>query len=189
MDNAVEKYFRTTEFEEIEEIYEQEIFELKQFFLSKAPIAKLFKGRLDKLKRLQEAYECVNSSQLQTQHQVVFPTENTNLLESYQAFQTVKNNIKLLLSNELNGRSIAFLVNLLIDLEKQQAQKWFSSELILDESVIVSKEPNPIEILDGIKQYQLQGGQNLEQLKRFENNPPNVLIQEMKRLSLLFKKY
>jgi hypothetical protein len=46
-----------------------------------------------------------------------------------------------------------------------------------------------MEILEGIKIYQQNGGINFHQLKKLENNPPEILIQEMKRLSLLFKKY
>ena len=190
MDELAQRYFKTSDIEEIEELYEQEIFELKQFFLSRAPIAKLFKSRLNKLKKLQEAFECIDSSQIKQDFEFYFPEMNDNLLDSYKAFQETKNKIRLQISNELNGSNIIQLVEILINSEKHNAEHWLCLEVFdEDESVIVSKEPNPIDIQNGIHEYQQTGGKTFEQLKRNENNPPNVLVQEMKRLSLLFKKF
>lgn len=190
MDNIATKYFKTSDIEEIEELYEQEIFELKQFFLSRAPIAKLFKGRLNKLKSLQEAFEAVDSSQTKQKFEFSFPEENSDLLESYKAFQAAKNKVRLQISNELNGANLFQQVQILVDLEKHNAHSWLlHKEIEEDESVVISKEPNPIDILNGIYQYQQLGGKTFSNLKRNENNPPNVLVQEMKRLSLLFKKF
>lgn len=190
MDEIAKNFFKTSDIEEIEELYEQEIFELKQFFLSRAPIAKLFKGRLNKLKKLQDAFELVDSSQVKRDFKFDFPKENDNLLNSYKAFQESKNKIRLQISNELNGSNIFQLVEILVNLEKHNAKHWsVNDDFEEDESVIVSKEPNPIDILNGIYAYQQLEGETFHQLKRNENNPPNVLIQEMKRLSLLFKKF
>ena len=190
MDQIAKNYFKTSDIEEIEELYEQEIFELKQFFLSRAPIAKLFKGRLTKLKKLQDAFELVDSSHVKNVFKFDFPEGNENLLDSYKVFQETKNKIRLQISNELNGSNIFQLVEVLIKLEKHNAESWSVIEdFVEDESVIVSKEPNPIDILNGIYAYQQLQGETFQQLKRNENNPPNVLIQEMKRLSLLFKKF
>ena len=190
MNEAARNYFKTSDQSEIEEIYEQEIFELKKFFLSRAPIAKLFKGRITKLNKLQEAFETVEIKQTPTVFDISFPESSINLLESYTSFQASKNKIRLFISNELNGLNLLMLVQKLIEIEKQHAKEWSLSDKIeLDETVVVSKEPNPIDILNAINEYQQKGNENLEELKRNENNPPNVLIQEMKRLSLLFKKY
>ena len=190
MNEAARNYFKTSDQSEIEEIYEQEIFELKQFFLSRAPIAKLFKGRIAKLNKLQEVFDEINSNQIKADFEISFPENSIYLLDSFTNFQAVKNKIRLLISNELNGYNLLLLVQKLIDLEKEHAKEWsFTDEIELDETVVVSKEPNPIDILNAINEYQQKGNETLKELKRNENNPPNVLIQEMKRLSLLFKKY
>lgn len=190
MNELAINYFKTSDLSEIEELYEQEIFELKQFFLSRAPIAKLFKGRIEKLKKLQEAFEGANSNQAITEFEILFPENAINLVDSYTNFQAAKNKIRLQISNELNGSNLLLLVHKLIDLEKNHAKHWsVLDDIELDETVVVSKEPNPIDILNAINEYQQKGNETLEELKRNENNPPNVLIQEMKRLSLLFKKY
>jgi hypothetical protein len=187
-------YFETSNLEEIAEMYEQEIFEFKQFFLSKAPIYKLFKSRLNKLQVLQDAFDSVISNKESAQDSkafaISFPEENSNLLDSYKAFQSAKNKVRLLISNELYGTNLIQLVAILIDLEKHNARFWLN-ETTVDEadSVVVSKEPNPIDILNGINEYLMEGGKTFQELKQYENNPPNVLIQEMKRLSLLFKKF
>ncbi len=190
MNEVARNYFKTSDQSEIEEIYEQEIFELKQFFLSRAPIAKLFKGRIAKLNKLQAAFEEINSNQIKSDFEISFPENSIYLLDSYTNYQAVKNKIRLLISNELNGVNLIPLVQKLIDLEKDHAKQWsILDDSELDETVVVSKEPNPIDILNAINEYQLKGNKTLEELKRNENNPPIVLIQEMKRLSLLFKKY
>lgn len=171
-------------------MYEQEIFELKQFFLSRAPIAKLFKSRLNKLQLLQTAYDSIHSTEENHPFDFTFPAEENDILESYKAFQATKNQVRLQISNELNGANLFQLIQILIDLEKHNAQSWFiSTELEEADSVVVSKEPNPIEVLNGIQEYLQNGGKTFQELKRNENNPPIVLVQEMKRLSLLFKKF
>lgn len=190
MDELARNYFKTSELEDIKEIYEQEIFELKQFFLSKAPISKLFKGRISKLLKLQEAFERVKSSDAKLEIDFSEPKENSNLLDSYLSFQAAKNNLRLLITNELDGANLIQWVEMLIQLEKHNAKQWYSErELEETDDIIVSKEPNPIDIFEAIKEYQKQGGFTLQQIKDLENNPPNVLVQEMKRLSLLFKKF
>jgi len=190
LETAARNYFKTSDLEEIAETYEQEIFEFKQFFLSKAPIYKLFKSRLNKLQILQSAFDSLHPIQKSVEIDVSFPAEENNILDSYKAFQAAKSKTRLLISNELNGTNLLQLVQILIELEKHNAQFWLISiELEEMDSIVVSKEPNPIDVLNGIKEYQQNGGKTFQQLKRNENNPPIVLVQEMKRLSLLFKKF
>ncbi len=46
-----------------------------------------------------------------------------------------------------------------------------------------------MEILKAIKQFEISNGKTFDDLKKNRNNPPEILISEMKRLSLLFEKY
>jgi hypothetical protein len=171
------------------DLYEGKIFEFKQYFLSKTPIFKLFESKISKLENIGNAYNFLsNSTDEINETKLEYNGSQTEILINYLHFQEKKNSIKTKISNSQNAFELVSWVKNLIELEKINAQDWYS-EVKIDANILVSKEPNPMEILEGIKIYNQNGGQNFNQLKNLENNPPEILIQEMKRLSLLFKKY
>ena len=171
------------------DLYEEKIFEFKQYFLSKTPIFKLFESKLSKLEKIGIAYNLLTNSNVEfNETKLEFNGSQAEILANYLHFQEEKNRIKTKISNSENAIELVSWVKNLLELEKMNAQQWFS-EIEIDANILVSKEPNPMEILEGIKIYQQNGGFNFDQLKKLENNPPEILIQEMKRLSLLFKKY
>jgi len=171
------------------DLYEGKIFEFKQYFLSKTPIFKLFESKISKLENIGNAYNFLsNSTDEINETKLEYNGSQTEILINYLHFQEKKNSIKTKISNSQNAFELVSWVKNLIELEKINAQDWYS-EVKIDANILVSKEPNPMEILEGIKIYNQNGGQNFNQLKKLENNPPEILIQEMKRLSLLFKKY
>lgn len=171
------------------DLYEEKIFEFKQYFLSKTPIFKLFESKLSKLKKIGNAYSLLTNINIEfTETKLEFNGSQIEILANYLHFQEEKNRLKTKMSNSENAFELVSWVKNLLELEKMNAQNWFS-EIEIDANILVSKEPNPMEILEGIKIYQQNSGFNFDQLKKLENNPPEILIQEMKRLSLLFKKY
>jgi hypothetical protein len=182
LDNAFDE-------DDLIDLYEEKIFEFKQYFLSKTPIFKLFESKLSKLEKIGNAYKLLTNSKV-TFHEtkLEFNGSQVEILANYLHFQEEKNRLKTKISNSENAFELVSWVKNLLELEKINAQHWFS-EIEIDANILVSKEPNPMEILEGIKIYQQNGGFNFDQLKKLENNPPEILIQEMKRLSLLFKKY
>lgn len=182
LDNAFDE-------DDLIDLYEEKIFEFKQYFLSKTPIFKLFESKLYKLEKIGNAYILLTNSNVEfTETKLEFNGSQAEILANYLHFQEEKNRIKTKISNSENAFELVSWVKNLLELEKMNAQQWFS-EIEIDANILVSKEPNPMEILEGIKIYQQNGGFNFDQLKKLENNPPEILIQEMKRLSLLFKKY
>lgn len=171
------------------DLYEEKIFEFKQYFLSKTPIFKLFESKLSKLEKIGNAYSLLTNINVEiTETKLEFNDSQTEILANYLHFQEEKNRIKTKISNSDNAFELVSWVKNILELEKMNAEHWFS-EIEIDANILVSKEPNPMEILEGIKIFNQNGGTNFDQLKKLENNPPEILIQEMKRLSLLFKKY
>jgi len=171
------------------DLYEEKIFEFKQYFLTKTPIFKLFESKISKLEKVGNAYNILTNIKVEfNETRLEFKSSQTEILANYLDFQEEKNRIKTKISNSKNAFELVSRVKNLLELEKINAQDW-CSEVKIDANILVSKEPNPMEILEGIKIYSQNGGQNFDQLKKLENNPPEILIQEMKRLSLLFKKY
>ena len=141
------------------------------------------------MEKIGNAYKLLTNSKV-TFHEtkLEFNGSQVEILANYLHFQEEKNRLKTKISNSENAFELVSWVKNLLELEKINAQHWFS-EIEIDANILVSKEPNPMEILEGIKIYQQNGGFNFDQLKKLENNPPEILIQEMKRLSLFFKKY
>lgn len=171
------------------DLYDEKIFDFKQYFLSKTPIFKLFESKLSKLEKIGNAYHLLTNINLEfTETKLEFNSSQPEILANYLHFQEEKNRIKTKISNSENAFELISWVKNLLELEKMNSQHWFS-QLEIDANILVSKEPNPMEILEGIKIFNQNGGTNFDQLKKLENNPPEILIQEMKRLSLLFKKY
>lgn len=171
------------------DLYEEKIFEFKQYFLSKTPIFKLFESKLSKLEKIGIAYNLLTNINVEiTETKLEFNGSQTEILANYLHFQVEKNRMKTKISHSENAFELVSWVKNLLELEKMNAEHWFS-EIEIDANILVSKEPNPMEILEGIKIFNQNGGTNFHQLKKLENNPPEILIQELKRLSLLFKKY
>ena len=168
--------------------YDEQLFEYRKFFLSKAPVSKLFEARIAKMEKLQQAFEILGGTAPQGSIVSHVPlVSQPVILDSYQAFQQAKNRLKTQLSNTRSVPELTAVVRMLVQLEHDNAGFWAAESM--EEDVLVSKEPDPMYLLEAIKQYESQGGKTFAQLKNLENNPPVLLVQEMKRLSLLFKKY
>lgn len=201
-EEALKFFGGTGDPDELQDAYEEQLFEYKQFFLSKAPVSKLFEGRMGKLRKLGDAYGLLadldDNERIVTNpgtdarpSKVNFPLpskEGTFIIEAYKSFQEQKNELKRLISNATSAQELIHLAQSLIHLEKQNAAQW-STALESEDGIIVSREPDPMYLLEAIKTYNKQDGETFAQLKNLENNPPEILIQEMKRLSLLFKKF
>lgn len=184
-------FFQIEDEEDLQDALEEQLFELKKFFLSKAPIAKLYEGRIRKLVKTEEAFLALSAHIQKEEHHSVQAFEMTgfgSILDTYLLFQKHKNDIKRQISNASAAGDLLLLAEALVNLEKANAETWYI-ESADENDIIVSKEPDPMYLLAAIKSYRENGGESFNQLKNLENNPPQLLIQEMKRLSLLFKKY
>lgn len=182
-------FLSLNEDDDLYDVYEEQLFEHRKFFLSKAPVSTLFEGRIARMTKLQEAFEVLGGTvdhQENPMQEAIVPA--TSILETYLAFQKSKNSLKMQLSNAQSVPELAHAARALVKLEHDNAGAWHA-EFPEEETVIVSREPDPMYLLESIKQYAEQGGKTFAQLKNQENNPPALLVQEMKRLSLLFKKY
>ena len=186
-------YFKSSDEEEIEEIYEEKLFEYKKFFLSKVPVDKLFRGRISQLVQLQAAYTAAMASD---EKKIAFTLSEFSLLPEqydllsvfFSAYQKVKNELKQKISRSSQANELIVLAEALVSLEKEYAKAWYS-EIVTDESVIVSKEPDPMYLLESIRRFEESGGKTIDDLKKSGAEAPGLLFNEMKRLSLLYKKF
>lgn len=176
--------------EELEDAFEDLFFEHKKYFLTKVPVRKLLESRYKKLIDLEKAVTLLGMSidNAPVFANVSFQTDAL-ILETYRSFQQAKNQLKAQIANATSIQSLISSVDNLLENELIYAKMWYHESVEITPDILVSKEVDPMELLHGIQQYKLQNGTTFEQLKNLENNPPEILIQEMKRLSLLFKKY
>lgn len=189
--NELKTHFNISEFniEEIQDFIELELFDLKKFFTTKVPVSKLFSNRLKKLRHLQELNSYMFNSQIFNEKIIEYSFENTTDIETIHLnYSNYSNLLKFEIYNSNSPIEIENLVKHMIQLEKKYASFWFL-ENSWDEHTIVSKPSDPMLILNAIKSYNLNSKKTFDDLKNFRNNPPSILINEMKRLSLLFEKY
>ena len=74
--------------EEISDAQENLLFELKQFFLTRVPIQKLFQSRLEKLMKLEEIFIVFEIEQQKfTKITLDFEFDSDDLLDVYNAYQ------------------------------------------------------------------------------------------------------
>lgn len=173
--------------EDIDDLYEEQLFELKNQLLSIVPISKIVLPRIKKIEQLSTAYKLLSKhifseKYIETNHKF-----NENILDTYLNYQDAKGKLRLLLLNSLLPENIILYATHLVKLELAFASNWKSE--IIDEKCIVSKQPDPMEVLSAIREYNTNGGITFGDLKSTKNNPPELLIQERNRLSLLVSKY
>jgi len=182
-------FFPHEESDQLIDLYEDRLFEYKQFFLSKAPIRKVFVSKMDKLKQMEEAYFVLSNSEvsansINAQTTITFSDE---VLKAFTQWELFKSQFKqqLMLSND--GQSIIKTVTDFLSVVDLYHSKWYTDEEIDIEIETLSKDPDPMYVLEAIKDFNSQGGVYFDDILKMNTN--SFLLKEMKRLSLLSKKY
>ena len=182
-------FFPVNEGEDIIELYDECLFEYKTYFLTKYPIEKVFRAKANKMNQMHDAFILLGG---EISKSSTFPSleykQKENILECFNYYQTFKNNLKSRLNKCNNALEINICISQLIQLEKEYAENWSVSKILPDNEVIISKEPDPMLILNAIKEFNLLGGKTFNDLERMKNISPDLLINESKRLSLYLKK-
>lgn len=174
--------------EEWEDVFEEEIFALKQQLLTLLPVQKLYQSKIDKWKKLEEAFVSLGGKL--EQDVLIEATDfsfSEQLLEAFESYQKYKNQLKLKLSQINTSISLENICDNLIELEIQYAFKWNLNVEV--DKVVLSSQPDPMEILQGIKRFNSEEGYTFTDLKEKINVVPKVLIEEQKRLTLYYSKY
>lgn len=182
-------FFPHEESDQLIDLYEDRLFEYKQFFLSKAPIRKVFVSKMDKLKQMEEAYFVLSNievsvNSINAQTTITFSDE---VLKAFTEWELFKSQFKqqLMLSND--GQSIIKTVTDFLSVVDLYHSKWYTDEEIDIEIETLSKDPDPMYVLEAIKDFNSQGGVYFDDILKMNTN--SFLLKEMKRLSLLSKKY
>lgn len=181
--------FTAEELEAIREGITEEVFEIRQFAIQKVPVLKMFQKRIERLEELLEMQrdlfpgEVVPCSVLP----VLVPYDHLSLADLFNAYYINKNTLKQRLFATFSIEELSLLLKEMCENEKTFANLFDFLEI--DEQLIVSKEPDPMDIHEAIKEASDKKIHTLADVKNNTNKLPFTLLKEMKRLLLLSKKY
>lgn len=186
-------FFPFEEEDDLEDLYEERLFEYKQFFLSKALLKKVFSAKIKKMLKMHQAYELLVGESL-SHKKIDFAIQFTNsdLVAVFSEFQAQKNKLKLFIQQANSAVEIEQVLELYFQLQEAYIQQWPLLEVSDDESIQVSVEPDDMELLKALKEVSKSGAINILDIVNFnsqtvENNSMNMIVMEAKRLSLLRK--
>lgn len=174
--------------EDWEDAFEEQIFALKQQLLTLLPVSKLYQSKLSKWKKLEEAF-CVLGGKLEDERfiDIEIPSFSNLIQEAFKQYQATKNQLKLLLMQYSSSVVVEQLLKKFTTLEIEYALNWING--VLDDTIVLSSLPDPMELLTAIKSFEEQGGTTFDDLTEKLNVAPEVLIREQKRLTLYYSKY
>jgi hypothetical protein len=178
--------------EEIEEVYESILFEYKLFFQSKVPIRKVFNSKIQKLKKMHEAFLVLGGRNESAIFELDLKLTNGSMLDVFNQYQRLRNSIKVQLLSVENAVVLEKIVNHYLLLEEMYRNYWPQIELDGGEQISVSVEPDSMLLLKALKELEGEQICDFSQLQRksaekIENNSLNIILMEAKRLSLLRK--
>lgn len=183
-------FFKVEDEEDLEDAFEQLFFEHKQFFLNKVPVKKLVEARISKLEKAFALFaQSLDEVEAVKEPEVkFFSFDSLNLVDLFQDFQQAKAYFYLQFQQTNSVKTFVYVLRAYCEMYYAYAQK-FQGEFEPDDSIRVSVENDSMMILSALKVYESNGGLTLNQLKNMENDPPEILVHEMKRLSLLFNSF
>lgn len=186
-----EEYYEYTveELQEIRAGIKEEIFEIKQFIIGKAPIYKLFKSRIHRVDELAQIQKVLFPEEV-----IEMPTlpetkvfEGTHLKTIFNTYFVNKNVLKQRFFASKSLDELSALMEKMCENEKTFADLFDLPNR--EEGKIVSKELDPMEILHSIDEAEKIGIQTIEDIRNEVNELPYMLNGEIKRLLLLSRRF
>ncbi len=168
----------------------EELFEIKQFAVQRTPVLKLYQRKMERLEVLIEIQNDLFPEDVVlplTEEITLLPYNQATVLELFTAYFSNKNKVKQRMFGSQSVVEVLKLLHQMCVVEKEFGRIFDFLEV--DETVLVSKEPDAMLVFDLLKETTEKGIKTLEDYKINVNNLPNALLNEMKRLSLLAKKF
>lgn len=182
-------FFPYTEDDDLSDLYDERLFEYKQFFLSKTPVRKVFESRLDKLAQMDKAYCVLSGKEIKAEKDCICEKTHFSdvILEAFNQWEQSKGSRKRQIMLSRDASALKQNVLSYLCLVDDYRLKWYTEQDIDLEIAQLSKDEDPMEVLAEIKSFEEEGGINFEDILKMNTN--SFLLKEMKRLSLLVKNY
>lgn len=181
----IQLYFPHKLDDNLEDLYEERLFEFKQFFLMKPVILKVFNAKIERLRKFETAYRfALKSDDNKELHETLKPSyfQTNNILTCFNNYQEIKNEFKKSILQINNSDKLILIIDHFLKSTLNYINKWENVEI--EDEILISKEPDPMELLTAIKVFNSKGGFEFHDIVLNQNICPKILIIESKRLSL-----
>ena len=172
--------------------FEEQLFALKQFFVTKPILQTTFRAKLKKLKQLQNALAVFEIDFKQPAKVIELnPINAIEFSSVFKEVQLLKNNLKLAINRSNNPFEIKEYVERLLELATNYYRCWKINATFDTSAVILSKEPDPMELLAAIQAANSAGINSFEELAENlnqQNAAISVLQLEAARCSMIYEK-
>ena len=188
MNNAA-LFFPFEEEDDLYDLYEERLFEDKQFFLNRAILPSLFEKRMEKMLKREEAFRTLTDSEFPEvkSSTIDFPAGNT-LSEAYSYFESEKAKLFQAIFSAKNNPKVVQLIRNLIELFTQYSAYLELADTFDIKDVLLSKDPEPVTFSMAVHSFEKAGGQTIEDLQQLTFDGKETILNEAKRLSLWRKK-
>jgi hypothetical protein len=172
--------------------FEEQLFALKQFFVAKPILQTTFRAKLKKLMQLKDALAVFEIDFKQPIK--VIDLNSINAIEFsivFKEVQLLKNNLKLAINSSNNPFEIKEYVERLLELATNYYRCWKINATFDTSVVILSKEPDPMELLAAIHAANSAGIRTFEELAENlnqQNAVISVLQLEAARCAMIYQK-
>lgn len=182
-------FFPFNEEDDLLDIYEERLFEYKQFFISKFPISKVFLAKEKKMLQMHESFLVLGGKINSNKNNYYFDTYtfSDSILETFNTYQNHRNDLKNFISQSTSALEISLLIHKLLELQSIYSDKWMNIEALPEKEIAISTESDPMTLLNYILEFNKLGGILFSDLNTKRNILPEILLNEAKRLSLCRK--
>jgi hypothetical protein len=168
--------------------YENLLFSYKNYFLTKPVISKLYFSQFKKMELLREAAEKLEmkiESKENDQPDLFF---SNCIIADFQLYEKRKAEVKMMILNSASVDELKHAAGMMLKLQAGYIDLWPDLASVDLDEVVISKEPDPMELLQDLKELSKQGVDRFEQLKISLCETHVTVFNEWKRLSLLRNK-
>lgn len=171
--------------DELEDLFANQFFLLKQRLLGVPLLPKLLNSKLDHLKNLELAYHTLGGKSLGIEGPLFLselPLFSGTLLEQFDAFSNARNQLRLKLLQAGSHSELSLILKKLLELQLSYAETWNLGQDIPLDGILLSAEPDPMLLRREIAAFNLPSNLFSKSILNFPSD--HLLLREAKRLTL-----
>lgn len=169
--------------DQLEDLYDEKLFELKSFFNKWVPFSKLLSSKQKIYERYFNACTTMGYTLPQSQSHPKVHLESYGMLDAWNSFQKTRLQLKTKINGCTSHSDVFQLAKNELELYEKFANCFPKVDIINDE-VKASQEFDPMDIQKAIKEFSAMGGDWTDILQLSKDN---LLLLETKRLNLWLK--
>ena len=175
--------------EDIEECWEDRLFDHLNFFRTKVPAPTLFMNRIHKLQTDAKAAEILLGMTFEEKANLqlgVSLVKKREIRETFDSYYAVLNELRSKMYQSPGPKNLEGLALRIIDLTKEFSTYLSGLFELNSANELIGKEPDPMEVYEAIKKYESKGVRLFEQL---DLSKDDALTKELKRYITMNNKF